>query len=314
MATHKLESRYISRSDYYGWIYASEAFWIITWLICLLILLLACVPPLNRTEPKRQWTSWFKIATASWTLAMTSEALTYILTSVSININCNSITETCTESATSTHIRDAVTYLDSVSAFLSDAAQVPVFINLLSLGLDITEAQYRQVRRSTGVVLKTCGFLLAGVLFALVVVDFGLIIEITRLQLLYLEGFPPPHLDPLEERIHRLARILDGFNVAIVVLFEVAALTSLIWAVVVAARGRNEPNKRGKVVTYFLVSCLLFLLQRSYPLVTTLKRRSERTNELHVYTVFLAVLFEGWPVTIVLMLMLVLRNERLSGL
>lgn len=246
---------------------------------------------------------------------MTSEALTFILYSVSININYDSVTETYTDSATSTNITTASQYLAVISAFSSDAAQVPVFITLLYLGLDITEAQSRPVRRSAGVVLKTWGFLLAGALFALVVVDFGLLIEIVRLQFLDEEAFFSTYTDSYVNRINRLSKILDGFNIAIVVLFEVAALTSLMWAVVVASRGRNnQPSKRGNVVTYFLVSCLLFLLARSFSLVTTIKRRFEDVHEFRTYNLFLAVLFQGWPVTILLMLLFALRKERMAGL
>lgn len=246
---------------------------------------------------------------AAWTVFLTSEALTFILISVTNNMD-SSASE---DSPTHKRLFNATIYLRPVGEFLRDAALVPVFITLLYLGLDITEAQSRPVRRSSGVVLKTWGFLLAGVLFALVVVDFGLIIEVLRLQLLDQEAFILEGVDPYVKRINHLARILKPLDITIVVLFEVAALTSLIWAILVAVRGRSDSNKTPKVVRYFLVSCVLFLLERSYPLVTTLRSYLEPRREYRTSTLFLELVFEGWPVTIVLMLLLALRKERLAG-
>lgn len=306
MISNNLVARdaYYDGGNPYAWLYSTMALWILTWIAATAILICTLVTVTRATEPKHRWTSWFKGAFGVWVLFLTVEACFWIMYTVEINTSYDSAYDSDAYIRRVERLREASEYVSDVTAFIRDCAVVATFLALVHLGLDMAAAP-------RAVILKSWVFLLAGVLYMLSIAEFALDVIIGRQQIRRERGHVYPYYE--SDSFLALVKSEKGVTVAQQALFEIAAITNLVWAVVVAVRGNgNGQSSKGsssKAVTYYLVCSVLYLLHTSYALVVVVKAYYVY-EEFRSYDIFLHLVFNGWPVTIIFTLLFVLARGR----
>lgn len=306
MASEKLVAReaYYDGGNPYAWFYSTMALWLLTWIAATIVFIYTLAKLTRATEPKQRWTTWYKGAFGVWVLYLTVQACYWIIYTVVTNASYDSEYNSDAYIRNILRLREASQYLGDVDGFIGEFALLATFLALVHLGLDVAAAP-------RAIILKTWVFLLAGVLYILSVSEFALTVILDREQIRRERGRIYPGYEP--DSFLSVVKNEKGVNISQLALFEVAALTNLVLAVVVAVRerGHGQPSKgsSSKAVTYCLVCSVLYLLHTSYALVVVVKAYYVY-EAFHAYNIFLNIVFNGWPVTIIFMLLFVLARGR----
>lgn len=211
-------------------------------------------------------------------------------------------------------VAQTASYLAATNAFTKWWCEVFIFLVLTRFAGGIAIALKHKHAIVNQRIFKIGTYVVAGVLFVLSVVSFALSCNFFSIVLSH--GITPDYLAS-SDYLWRLAQ-KNQMAFATTVIFFVAALSILALAIVTVVDAAGHPKVPKAASNYLLVSAALFVLQTAYDMANlayyTDFSGATTGRPYQTYSEILEIVFNWWPLFIILTLLFSIGFLRREGL